>query len=377
MADRIDFAALANPAIRSLQAYDPGHDIPSLRLAFANKNGLLELGSNENCYGPSPHIQIGLQAELDGLFRYPDPSGKALKAAIADKFHVPPECIALGNGSHELLMQFAQVFAGPDDEILVSRYCFAVYPIAAHAVGAQLKVVEAFDLQHGMPLGHNLNALLAGITAKTKLIFFANPNNPTGTWFSFTQLSDFLAAVPENVLVVVDEAYIEYANNPEIQSALALVKKYSNLIVTRTFSKAYGLAGLRVGFAIADASIVQLLEPIRESFNVNHIALHAARLALSDETHIANVRANNAIERDWLASQLAAMGLQALPSQTNFLLVPFGEKTPQIEKALFERGVMVRPMAGYGLGHFLRVTLSTRADNQRFVSTLQEVMACL
>ncbi len=377
MLDRIDFKALANPAIRRLVAYDPGHDIPSLRQAFADKNGLLELGSNENCYGPSSRIQAGLDNALAEILRYPDPSGKALKQAIAEKFNVSPQCIALGNGSHELLMQFAQVFASPEDEVLVSRYCFAVYPIAASAVGATLKVAEAFGLQHDMPLGHDLNALIAGITAKTKLIFFANPNNPTGTWFSFAPLSEFLAAVPVNVLVVVDEAYIEYATNPEIQSALALINTYPNLIVTRTFSKAYGLAGLRVGFAIADASIVQLLEPIRESFNVNHIALHAARLALSDETHIANVRANNAIERDWLAGQLAVMDLQALPSQTNFLLVPFGEKTPQIEKALFERGVMVRPMAGYGLGHFLRITLSTRADNQRFITTLQEVLACL
>ncbi len=377
MQDGIDFKALANPAIRSLVAYDPGHDIPSLRQAFADKSGLLELGSNENCYGPSPGIQIGLQAELNDIFRYPDPSGKALKLAIAEKYQVPHECIALGNGSHELLMQFAQVFAGPNDEVLLSRYCFAVYPIAAHAFGAQLKVVEAFDLQHNMPLGHNLNALQAGITAKTKLIFFANPNNPTGTWFTFAQLSGFLAAVPANVLVVVDEAYIEYATNPEIQSALALINTYPNLIVTRTFSKAYGLAGLRVGFAIADASIVQLLEPIRESFNVNAIALHAACLALADETHLAEVCANNAIERDWLQSQLTAMGLQVLPSQTNFLLVLFGEATAQIEKSLFERGVIVRPMAGYGLGHFLRITLSTRADNQRFVRILQEVTACL
>ena len=373
----INFKALANPAIRTLVAYDPGHDIPGLRKAFASKGGLLELGSNENCYGPSPDIQIGLQTELSAIFRYPDPSGKALKLAIAEKYQVPQECIALGNGSHELLMQFAQVFAGPDDEVLLSRYCFAVYAIAVHAVGAQLKVAEAFDLQHSMPLGHDLNALLAGITAKTKLIFFANPNNPTGTWFSFIQLSNFLAAVPANVLVVVDEAYIEYANNSEIQSALALIKNFPNLIVTRTFSKAYGLAGLRVGFAIADASIVQLLEPIRESFNVNAIALHAAGLALADDTHLAKVCANNAIEREWLQSQLTAMSLQVLPSQTNFLLVHFGEATVQIEKALFERGVILRPMASYGLGHFLRITLSTRADNQRFVSTLQEVMACL
>jgi len=371
----IDFKALANPAVRTLRAYDPGHDVPALRKEFAGRGGLLELGSNENCYGPSPRIHRGVQAELDSLFRYPDPAGKALKQAIAEKLGVSTDRIALGNGSHELLMQLAQVFAGPDDEVLVSRYCFAVYPIAAEAAGARLAVAEANPPAHRMPLGHDLDALLAGITAKTKMICFANPNNPTGTWFTFDRLAWFLAAVPKNVLVVVDEAYLEYATVPEIRSALALVGDYPNLIVTRTFSKAYGLAGLRAGFAVAHRDVIRLMEPIRESFNLNAIALHAARIALSDEMHLAKVRDQNALERDWLSARLTALGVEVLPSQTNFVLACFGARTDAIESALFLRGVMVRPMKGYGLGDYLRITLASRTENQRFIDTLEQVMA--
>lgn len=371
----IDFKALANPAVRNLLAYDPGHDIPALRKDFAGSGGLLELGSNENCYGPSPNIKPGLQSELDNLFRYPDPAGKALKLAISEKHGVPVECLALGNGSHELLMQLAQVFAGPEDEVLVSRYCFAVYPIAAKAAGAHLVVAEANPLAHDMPLGHDLDAMLAGITAKTKMICFANPNNPTGTWFSFDRLAWFLAAVPKNVLVVVDEAYLEYATVSEIRSALALVGDYPNLIVTRTFSKAYGLAGLRAGFAVAHRDIISLMEPIRESFNLNSLALQAAHIALSDEVHLAKVSAENALERDWMTERLKALNVEVLPSQTNFVLACFGERTDAIESALFVRGVMVRPMKGYGLGDYLRITIASRAENRRFIDTLQQVMA--
>lgn len=371
----IDFKTLANPAVRTLLAYDPGHDVPALRRLFADSGGLLELGSNENCYGPSPLVLQGLQAELDMSFRYPDPAGKALKQAVSEKLGIAVESIALGNGSHELLMQLAQVFVSPDDEVLVSRYCFAVYPIAAKAAGARLVTADANPSGHDMPLGHDLDALLAGITADTKMICFANPNNPTGTWISFDRLSGFLAKVPENVLVVVDEAYIEYVTDTEIRSALALIGDHPNLIVTRTFSKAYGLAGLRAGYAVAHPEIVKLMEPIRESFNVNAIALQAARLALSDEAHLAMVRAGNAVERDWLRARLADMNIESLPSQTNFVLARFGLRTAEIESGLFLRGVMVRPMSGYGLGDYLRITLASRSENQRFIDTLKEVMA--
>lgn len=368
-----DFAALANPAIRSLAAYDPGHDIPSLRRRFADEGGLLELGSNENPFGPSSSVIRAIQAELGQLHRYPDPAGNALKQSIAITHGVSEQHILLGNGSHELLMQLAQVFTGPDDEVLLSRYCFAVYPIAAKAVGAQLVFVDAFSEDHNMPLGHDLDALAAAITPRTKLICFANPNNPTGTWFSSQQLSDFLTRVPPDVLVLVDEAYIEYVSDPALSSALAVRTRYPNLIVARTFSKAYGLAGLRVGYLVAEPALLALLEPVRESFNVNALALVAAQAALADATHLQKVVSRTREERDWLAAMLRGLGLRVSPSQTNFLLVHFGPETPAIEQALLLQGIVVRPMGGYGLGEYLRITIADRQENERLLAGLTAV----
>jgi histidinol-phosphate aminotransferase len=370
-----DFKSQAVPAIRALKAYDPGHDIPALRMQFADATGLLELGSNESCYGHSARVQAALAAQMPLLNRYPDPSGKALKAAIAMQHGVDPNQILLGNGSHELLMQLAQVFAGPGDEVLVSRYCFAVYPIATQAAGANLVVVEPYASDASMPLGHDLAAMAAAITVRTKLVFFANPNNPTGTWFSLNALEAFMAKVPEHVLVVADEAYIEFATAPELDSALALRSRFPNLIIARTFSKAYGLAGLRAGYLIADASVVQAMEPVRESFNLNAFALAAAEAALADGAHIDAVCTRNASERQWLATGLAEIGISVLPSQTNFLLASFGEQTERVEAALFTRGIIVRPMGGYGLHDYLRITVSTRDENQRLLDALKDMRA--
>ena len=375
MAEPVDFRARATPAIRALTAYDPGHDIPALRLRFAGHGGLLELGSNENAYGPSPAVSAVVQSMLPELHRYPDPAGKALKAAIARLHGVREDQILLGNGSHELLMQLAQVFSAPGEDIVVSRYCFAVYPIAAQAAGARLVSADAFGEQADMPLGHDLDALAAAITPATKLVFFANPNNPTGTWFGTEALAAFMAQVPPDVLVVADEAYIEYVTDPALQSAMALRARFPNLVVARTFSKAYGLAGLRAGYLVADASVVRAMEPVRESFNLNAMALAAAEAALADAAHLESVRRGNAAERARLAEGLAGLGLTVLPSQTNFLLVRFGPDTAAIEQALFSRGVILRPMAGYGLGQYLRVTVATPAENDRLLAALCEVLA--
>lgn len=377
MSANVDFSRLANPAIQALVAYDPGHDVPGLRLKFTNCGGLLELGSNENCYGASLAVIPALQAELHDLFRYPDPTGNQLKHSIATKYAVTPEQIVIGNGSHELLMQFAQVFASPEDEIVVSQYCFAVYPIACKAVGAHLQIAAANQSHHNMPLGHDLDAMLQKITAKTKLIFLANPNNPTGTWLCSEAMFNFIQKVPAHILVIVDEAYIEYVTDPLLQSVVPLLTQFPNLIVTRTFSKAYGLAGIRAGFALANATVIGLIERVRESFNVNTLALIAANVALADDQHLLAVREKNAQQREWLLTHLQAMHLTVLPSQTNFLLVYFGEQTKKLEALLFARGVMVRPMQGYGLGDYLRITVSSPNDNARFIEVLKQGISCL
>lgn len=369
----IDFASLANAGIRGLHAYDPGHDLVALRRAAPQPP--LELGSNENPRGASPLAIRAAIAALDNAHVYPDPLGGDLKRALADMHGIGTDGILLGNGSHELLMQFAQVFAGPGDEVVASQYGFAVYALAAQAAGATLRLAPALPRDHAMPRGHDLDALGAAITPRTRLVYLANPNNPTGTWYSAADFEDFLATVPLQVLVVVDEAYAEFADAPKYASALPLLATHPNLVVTRTFSKAHALAGLRVGYALAHPDCVAVMERVRESFNVNAPGLAAARAALADETHLAASLEANRIQRQALAEALRARGLAVSPSQTNFLLVEFGDDTSRIEAALLARGVILRPMGGYGLGDCLRITVGTENGNARLLAALDEVLA--
>lgn len=368
------FAALAQPGIQRLKAYDPGHDLVAFRRKFG-KHALSELGSNENAHGPSPAARHAILDALSGLFRYPDPLGGELKRALAAQHGVTVEQILLGNGSHELLMQFGQVFAGPGVDVVASRYGFAVYALAAQAAGANLRLAEALPREAVMPRGHDTEALLAAVTPATRLLFFANPNNPTGTWFATADLVRLLERIPEHVVVVVDEAYIEFVDAPELESALGLLARFPNLVITRTFSKAYGLAGLRVGYAIADSGLIAVMERVRESFNVNSLGLAGATAALADAAHLDWVCARNAQERAWLRERLEQRGCFVHPSQTNFLLVEFGARTAEIESSLTTRGVVLRPMGGYGLGDCLRITVGTRSESQRLLQALDEVGA--
>lgn len=369
-----EFEGLANAGIRMLRAYDPGHDLVALRCAAAPAR-LVELGSNENPYGASPKAKQAIIDALAGLHIYPDPLGGDLKRALAAKHGVDAANLLLGNGTHELLMQFAQVFAGPDDEVVASQYGFAVYALAAQAAGATLRLAPALPRDAAMPRGHDLDALRAAIGPRTKLVYLANPNNPTGTWFSGRAFEDFLAGVPEHVLVVVDEAYAEFVDAPGYASALALMAKYPHLVVTRTFSKAYALAGLRVGYAVAHPQLIAVMERVRESFNVNALGLAAAEAALADAAHLAASVAGNRVQRQALADALRARGLAVSPSQTNFLLVEFGAQTARLEAALVARGVILRPMGGYGLGDCLRITVGTAEENARLLAALDEAMA--
>lgn len=369
----IDFSARAQAGIRSLRAYDPGHDLVALRRQSAQ--ALLELGSNENPYGASPIAKQAAIAALETAHVYPDPLGGDLKRALARRHGVDVSNLLLGNGSHELLMQFAQVFAGPGDEVVASQYGFAVYALAAQASGATLRLASALPRDHPMPRGHDLAALQAQVNTRTKLVYIANPNNPTGTWFGVDALESFLAQLPADVLVVVDEAYAEFVDAPGDEGALALLARHANLIVTRTFSKAHALAGLRVGYALAHPDCIAVMERVRESFNVNAVGLAAAEASLRDTGHLAASVANNRVQRSKVTEALRARELQVSPSQTNFLLVEFGAHTERIEAALLARGVIVRPMGGYGLGDCLRITLGTAVENARLLAVLDEVLA--
>ncbi|WP_256646978.1 histidinol-phosphate transaminase [Thermomonas paludicola] len=369
----IDFGALAQSGIRALRAYDPGHDLVALR-CHADR-ALLELGSNENSRGASPRARQAIVDALGSMHVYPDPLGGELKRALAGAHGIDASSILLGNGSHELLMQFAQVFSGAGDEVVVSQYGFAVYALAAQAAGATLRRAPALPRDHAAPRGHDLDALRAAIGPRTRLVYLANPNNPTGTWYAGAAFTAFLASVPEHVLVVVDEAYAEFVDAPEYASALPLLARHPNLVVTRTFSKAYALAGLRVGYAVAHPQLIAVMERVRESFNVNALGLAAAQAALADSDHLRASVAANREQRGALASALRQRGLAVSPSQANFLLVDFGDDTARVEAALVAQGVILRPMGGYGLGDCLRITVGTGAENARLLAALDEVMA--
>ena len=370
-----DFQALAQPGIQRLRAYDPGHDLVAMRRRFSATPALVELGSNENSHGPSPRAVDAVREVLSELHRYPDPTGGDLKLALASYHGLEKSQLLLGNGSHELLMMLAQVFAGPGTEIVASQYGFAVYALAAQSAGATLKLAPAFSKFETMARGHDLRALAAQVGPDTRLVYLANPNNPTGTWFSSAALEAFLDKVPPQVLVVVDEACLEFVTDPALPSALLLLERFPNLIVARTFSKGYALAGLRVGFIAAHPGLVAVMERVRESFNVNLPALAAARAALFDQDHLDDVRDATAASRVALATALRARGLEVADSQTNFLLADFGRDAAPIEAALIERAVVLRPMGGYGLPTCLRITVGNAAENARLLQALDEVLA--
>ncbi len=379
MTDQAFFSSLAQPGIQRLRAYDPGHDLVAFRRRFEGRH-LIELGSNENSYGPSPRAKEAVLGTIHDSFRYPDPLGADLKRALATKHGVDVASILLGNGSHELLMQFAQVFAGPAVDVVASKFGFAVYAIAAQCAGATLRFAPCNADDHAMPRGHDLDAIAAAVTDATRLVYLANPNNPTGTWYGAGAFAAFMARMPKDAIVVVDEAYAEFVDAPDWASALTLRPQYPNLVVTRTFSKAYALAGLRVGYAVGHPGLIAGMERARESFNVNSPGLAAAEAALGDDEHLQWVIARNAEQRETLAAALRSRGLRVFPSQTNFLLTQFAEpgdeaRVARIEAALCDVGVVLRPMIGYGLGHCLRITVGNADENRRLLAELDKVLA--
>lgn len=364
-----DATRLVNAATAKLRAYDPGHDLPALRERFGEN--IAELGSNENPLGPSPRALKSMRAALTETFRYPDPRGMLLKRALADQLAVDVQRIALGNGSHELLMLLAQCFADAKHSIVFSQFGFAVFPIATAASGARAIRVPALPRSdRAAPMGHDLDAMAGAIRANTRIVYLANPNNPTGTWFDDAALAVFLDKVPRNVLVVVDEAYHEYVDAPGVTTALGFAEAHPNLVVTRTFSKAYALAGMRIGYLVAHPSVVAMLERLRESFNVNNVALAGAAAALEDKPWLAKARAFNRAEREWLRGELLERGYRCLPSQTNFLLCVLPRDASKLERHLFDHGVIVRPMGGYGLPRALRISVGSRAENRRLLKAL-------
>jgi len=364
-----DFLALAQPGVQKLSPYVPGKPVDELaRELDLDPATIVKLASNENPLGPSPKAIEAIEAQLGELTRYPDGNGFALKEKLAERYGVTLSQVTLGNGSNDILELVARAYLAPGLNAVFSEHAFAVYPIATQAVGAQAKAVPARQW------GHDLPAMLAAIDENTRVVFIANPNNPTGTWFGGDELKRFLDAVPEQVLVVLDEAYIEYAVGGDLPDGLTYLAAYPNLLVSRTFSKAYGLAALRVGYAISSAAIADVLNRVRQPFNVNSLAMAAACAALDDDDYLAESRACNCAGMRQLEAGFRQLGLDWIPSRGNFIAVDFGRDAAPINQALLRDGVIVRPVAGYGMPTFLRVSIGTEAENARFLNVLSKAL---
>ena len=365
----IDLAALAPDYIRSITAYQPGRPISDVaRELGMSEADILKLASNENPLGASPKALAAITAALGDLAMYPDGGGFALKAAIAKKYSVAPEQIILGNGSNDILELAARTFMKSGDSAVYAQHAFAVYPLATQAVGARGIEVKAKNF------GNDLDAMLAAIRADTKMVFIANPNNPTGTFISGTELRAFVQRVPNKVLVVLDEAYGEYLSEADVYDSVPWLAKFPNVIISHTLSKAYGLAGLRIGFGLAHPQIIDLMNRVRQPFNVNHLAMVAAVAALNDDAFIQESRRVNDAGLALFKTEFAKRNLEIIPAFGNFISFKIAN-TPRVFEALLKQGVIVRPIAGYGLPDYLRVTIGTEAQNRRFLAALDTVIA--
>lgn len=366
-----DFLRQARPGVRQLAPYQPGKPVDELQRELG-LDKVVKLASNENPLGPSPLALAALHQALTAnpaeLGRYPDGNGFVLKDAIRRRFGWAHERITLGNGSNDVLELVARAFLGEGDDAIYAQHAFAVYPLAVQAAGARGIEVAAKDY------GHDLPAMATAVTPATKVIFLANPNNPTGTWFEADDFAAFMAAVPAHVVVVLDEAYGEFVSDPQALDGFAVLDRHPNLIVSRTLAKAYGLASLRVGYAVASAEITNLLNRVRQPFNVNSLALVAAAAAIADTEFVARSRAlNDAGRQQWLDG-LRALGLDAIPSRGNFLCVDMGRPALPLFQALLREGVIVRPVANYGLPNHLRISIGLPEENAFALAALARVL---
>lgn len=361
-------AALSPEYVQRISPYVPGKPIEELAREYGLvESQIVKLASNENPRGPSPRVRAAIAAAATGVTRYPDGNGFALKQALSARLGIGLDQIVLGNGSNDILELATQAFLRPGDHAVYSQHAFAVYPLATQARGAHGIEVPARDL------GHDLAAMRAALTPQTRIVFIANPNNPTGTWLPPAEVRAFVDSIPAGVLVVLDEAYNEYLQADQQANTASWIAAQPNLIVSRTFSKAYGLAGLRVGYGLADAGVADMLNRVRQPFNVNSIAQAAALAALEDVDYVAE---SARLNRDGLAQLmrgLDAIGVAYLPSHGNFLLLRVGDAgkgAAPVYEALLRAGVIVRPVANYGLPDWLRVTVGLPEENARFLTAL-------
>jgi histidinol-phosphate aminotransferase len=363
----MNFIKLASPGVLEINPYQPGKPVEELERELGLTN-IVKLASNENPLGASEKVISSLASVLPELARYPDGSAYLLKSRLSDFLNVQENQLTIGNGSNDVLELLARVYLSRDNESIISQHSFVVYPLVTKAIGAGLKVVPAKNYSQ------DLEATLDAITTKTRMVFIANPNNPTGTWINESDLTSFLDSVREDVIVVLDEAYFEYVQEEQYPNGIDLSRKYPNLVVTRTFSKAYGMAALRLGYSISHPDIADLMNRIRQPFNVNAMSLAAALAAIDDQDHVKRSVELNTNGMRYIESECDRLGLTFIPSAGNFLTIDFGRDAMPIYEGLLHEGVIVRPIGVYELPNHLRVTIGTQAENERFVSALTDVL---
>ncbi|QGX41309.1 histidinol-phosphate transaminase [Permianibacter aggregans] len=364
-----NFSKRAVSGVRNLHPYQPGKPISELERELGLSH-IVKLASNENPLGISARAKAAIEKALKEVTFYPDANGFYLKQALANLLHVAMEQITLGNGSNDVLDMLVRTFVEPGDQVVCAEHCFIAFPISAQAQGADITTVPAKDF------GHDLPAMQAAVNEHTKLVYLVNPNNPTGTWLRERELKTFLQSLPSEVIVVYDEAYFEYAcGTPEYPNAIKLLSEFPNLVVLRTFSKAYGLAALRLGFAVSNADIADLLNRVRQPFNCNSLALAAGVAVLEDKEYLDNAVEVNRAGLMQLADGLQKLGLSPIPSLGNFLCVDLQRPARPIYEALLKEGVIVRPIGNYGLPNHVRISVGLSEHNTRCLEALAKVLA--
>jgi len=359
--------SLANSHILGIAPYEPGKPVEELERELGIIDAI-KLASNENPLPPSPRVQAAIVGALGTLNRYPDGSGFYLRQALAKKHGFSSDQIVLGNGSNDLIELIVRAFLRPGEEAIVPHPSFVVYPMIVQAVGGIRVMVMLRDYKL------DLEAMARALTPMTKIVFIANPNNPTATIVTVDEVEAFMARVPDRTIVVFDEAYVEFALGPDFPDTLEYVRQGRKVVVLRTFSKATSLAGLRVGYAVADADAIALLNRIRQPFNVNSLAQAGALAALDDETHVTECVRMIEAGRHYLYEEFNALGLRYAPSRANFILVDVGRSAADIYQRLLHQGVIVRPMTSFGMESALRVTVGTPDENRRLVKALRTAL---
>ncbi len=364
----MEVSSLIREQLESIKPYIPGKPIEEVKRELG-LDEVIKLASNENPFGPGKKAVEAIKSGAKKVSIYPDGNVHQLRRKLADKLSVKEDNLLFGNGSDEILVMLGQAFLEADDEIIMAETTFSEYEFSANIMGAKVRKVPLKNYRH------DLEAMAEVVSDKTKIVFVCNPNNPTGTIVTKEEIDNFLAEIPDDVLVVFDEAYQEFVISDDYPNSLDYLKERENIIILRTFSKAYGLSGLRIGYAIADSELIGYLDRVRQPFNANKIAQEAALAALDDKEHIEKTLSNNNQQRKYLIKEFSKLGLEYVPTQANFILVEVGRDANQLFKQLLHQGVIIRSMSSYDYQTKIRVTIGLEEENKKFIKEFKQVLS--